>query len=83
MKTILVTEDLVLLAVLLDRAGEEALLLQTQDGREFISAQIDEFGREVELTRQNPEVMALLDERGRSRDTNVLQDRLKLEMGIG
>ena len=80
MKTIYLSESLALSNDLLDRAGEEALILQTPDGREFVLAQIDEFQREVELTRQNPELMELLEQCGRSQAT-VLLSQVQSELG--
>ena len=44
-------------------------------------AQIDDFDREIELTRQNKAIMKLLDERGRQ--TKTLKAReLKEQLGI-
>ena len=50
---------------ILELASEENIILRTQDGREFVLAEIDDFDREVELTRQNEEFMQFLDERSR------------------
>jgi hypothetical protein len=50
------------------------LILKTEDGREFLLAEIDNFDREVELTRQNKELMSLLDRRGREKATVSLAE---------
>lgn len=67
---------------LLRQASQENLILQTTDGREFILAEIDDFDREVELTRQNEELMKLLDARGRERGTISLADA-RARLGVG
>jgi hypothetical protein len=43
--------------------------LRTADGLEFILAEIDDFNREIELTRQNKELMAFLDVRAQHTKT--------------
>jgi hypothetical protein len=86
MKTITVSARARALLSLLKRAGEENLILKTEDGREFLLAEIDNFDREIELTRQNEELMRLLDERGREKATVSIQEaraRLGLERGSG
>lgn len=64
MKTITVTRREKALQALLKQAREENLILRTEDGQEFILAELDDFDREIELTRQNDALMQLLDERG-------------------
>jgi len=51
------------------------------EGREFILAEIDEFNREMELTRQNKSLMKLLDERGKQNKTFLTVD-VKRQLGI-
>jgi len=51
------------------------------EGREFILAEIDEFNREMELTRQNKSLMKLLDERGKQTKTFLTAD-VKRQLGI-
>ncbi len=48
---------------LLDLASEDNLILRTPEGREFVLADVDDFDREVELVRQNDELMEFLDQR--------------------
>ncbi len=48
---------------LLDQARQENLILRTPDGAEFVLAELDEFDREIALTRQNEELMHLLEQR--------------------
>lgn len=69
MKVIDISLDSVSLATLLTEARHENLILRSPDGVEFILAEINDFEREIELTRQNREFMALLDERGKQTKT--------------
>jgi len=69
MKTIKVSNQQKALQALLKKASGENLVLRAPDGREFILAELDDFDREIELTRQNKEFMRLLDERGREKAT--------------
>jgi hypothetical protein len=82
MKTITVSSRARTLITLLKQALEENLILKTEDGHEFLLAEIDNFDREIELTRQNEELMGLLDQRGQEEATVSLQEaraRLGLE----
>ncbi|MFZ4678383.1 MAG: hypothetical protein ACOYM4_22285 [Nodosilinea sp.] len=81
MKTIPLLDLLAPLADLLEQAQEEALILKTPDGKEFVLAVLDDFAHEVELTRQNPALMALLDQRGQEETTVKLSD-LKVQFGL-
>lgn len=74
MKTITVSPRARTLNALLSQALDENLILKTEDGREFLLAEIDSFDREIELTRQNKDLMKLLDQRGRERATVSLQE---------
>lgn len=57
------------------------MILRSPDGREFILAEVDDFDREIELTRQNKELMALLDQRAKQTRTLPL-DEVKAELGL-
>ncbi len=79
MKTITVSPHARTLNALLKQALEENLVLRTGDGHEFVLAEIDDFDREIELTRQNRELMRLLDSRGREKATiSLAQARSRL-----
>lgn len=80
-KNISLLELLTLLADLLEQAQEEALILKTPDGKEFVLVALDDFAHEVELTRQNPALMALLDQRGQEK-TTVKLSALKAQLGL-
>lgn len=74
MRTITISAEENRLNALLIQAVQESLILRTTDGREFILAEIDNFDREIELTRQNEEFIRLLDERGRQTATISLAE---------
>jgi hypothetical protein len=62
------------LPTLLDMASEDNLILRTADGREYVLAEIDDFDREVELVRQNQELMAFLEQRSRPSKTYTIEE---------
>jgi hypothetical protein len=74
MKTVHVSSRSRVLNGLLRQAGEENLVLRAPDGREFVLAEIDDFAREIELTRENKKLMVFLDRRGREKATVPLAD---------
>ena len=79
MKTVIISTRARRLAALLKEAQRGGLILRSPDGREFILAEIDDFNREIELTRQNKRLMKLLDERGKQTKTyTAAQVRAKL-----
>jgi hypothetical protein len=57
----------------LKMAGEDNVILKTPEGRQFVLAEIDDFGEEVEKTRQNEALMRLLDERSKEPARHTLQ----------
>jgi hypothetical protein len=74
MKLVTVPERAREINSLLDQAREENLVLESADGSQFILAEIDDLDREVELARQNVELMELLDQRGREPATITLRE---------
>jgi hypothetical protein len=74
MKTVHVSSRSRVLNGLLRQASEENLVLRAPDGREFVLAEIDDFSREIELTRENKKFMAFLDRRGREEATVSLAE---------
>jgi hypothetical protein len=81
MKTIPLLDLLPPLADLLEQAQEEALILQTPDGKEFVLAALDDFAHEVEPTRQHPDLMTLLDQRGQE-ESIIKLSNLKTQLGL-
>ena len=81
MRTIAVSSRARTLNALLRRARKENIILRALDGHEFVLAEIDDFNREIELTRQNHKLMKLLDQRGREKATISLADaRQKMDV---
>ncbi len=81
MKTITVSKHARSIVDLLQQAHTENLILKSPDGVEFILAEIDDFDREIALTRQNTALMELLDLRARQRHTIPLEE-VKRQLGI-
>jgi hypothetical protein len=69
LKTVYVSPRSRALNALLRKARGANLVLRTTDGVEFVLAEIDDFNREMELTRGNQRLMAFLDARGRKMHT--------------
>ena len=66
---------------LLRRAQRGGLILRSSEGQEFILAEISDFNREIELTRQNKALMRLLGARGKQTNT-VKTAELKTQLGL-
>jgi hypothetical protein len=81
MKTIKVSKQSEALNVLLRRARRENVILRSAEGDEFILAEIDDFNREIELTRKNKQLMRLLDRRAKQKPTVSLPEARK-RLGI-
>lgn len=69
MKTITISARAKTITALLKRARRGGLILRSPEGHEFVLAEIDDFNREIELTRKNKKLMKLLDERGKQTKT--------------
>ncbi len=81
MKTIIISARAKTLNVLLKRAQRGGLILRSPEGREFVLAEIDDFNREIELTRKNKKLMKLLDERGRQTETYTAAE-VRAKLGL-
>ncbi len=81
MRTVMISPRARILNALLKQASIENLVLKTQDGREFLLAELDNFDREIELTRQNQELMRLLDSRGQEKAALSL-DEVSARLGV-
>ena len=81
MKTVTISARAKTITALLRQARRGGLILRSPDGYEFILAEIDDFNREIELTRQNKKLMQLLDERGKQTATlKAAEVRAQLEL---
>ena len=74
MKTIKVSRQARTVNALLRRARRENVILRAADGNEYILAEIDDFSREIELTRQNKQLMRLLASRARKKAAISLEE---------
>lgn len=81
MRIIEVSENILNIDEILNYASTENIILKISDGREFILAEIDNFDRELELTRQNEELMDFLDRRSEEGETYTLEE-VKQQLGI-
>ena len=81
MKTVIISARAKTINTLLKEAQKGGLILRSSDGHEFILAEIDDFNREIELTRQNQELMKLLDERGKQTKTFKAAE-VKRQLGL-
>lgn len=81
MKTIDLATQLPTLEEILELAGEDTIILRTQDGREFVLAEVDDFDKEVELVRHHQDLMSFLDQRSlETKALTVSQVREKLDL---
>ena len=80
MKTVSVTRRAKSVQALLRQALKQNLILRSPDGHEFILAEVDDFSREIELTRRNKQLMAFLDRRSRQTKT-VSWNEAKARLG--
>jgi len=81
MKTIKVSKQSKSLNALLKRARQGNVILRSAEGDEFILAEIDDFNREIKLTRKNKQLMRLLDLRARQKARDSLLEAKK-QLGI-
>ena len=81
MKTIDVPKTAQALNKLLRQAREENLILRSAAGEEFVVAEVSDFDREIELTRENRALMKFLDSRARQRKRTPLSD-VKRRLGL-
>ena len=70
------------LSDLLDMAGEDTILLETPEGREFILAEVDDFDAEIDSVRRNQALLDLLDERSGEMERHSLAE-VRKKLGLG
>ncbi len=74
MKVIEISEEIPLdIENIFNTASEENIIVKFPDGREFVLAEIDSFDREIELVRENKELMELLALRSKDEKTYTLE----------
>jgi hypothetical protein len=69
------------MALLLDQARDDDLILRLPDGSEFLVVAIDDFDDEIARTRKNPKLMAVLEARAQQTATIPL-DEVKKRLGL-
>jgi len=79
MRVIDVPQDATEINALLDQARCEDLVLRAADGTQFVLG--EDFEDEVRRTRENKQLMALLDERAREPATIPLEE-IERELGL-
>ena len=68
-------------ANLFDQARSDDLIVTLADGSEFLLIAIDDFDREIALSRNNPRLMTLLEARAQQTETVPL-DEVKRRLGL-
>lgn len=81
MKSIEVSKQSKVLNELLEQARRENVIIRSPEGDEFILAEIDDFNREIELTRGNKKLMKLLQARARQK-ASIFLDEARDVLGI-
>ena len=81
MRTIKVSKQSRTVNALLKRARRENVILRSAEGIEFILAELDDFNREIELTRENRNLIKLLEGRAKQKATVSLVDAKRI-LGI-
>jgi len=81
MKTVDIPTQAKTVTSLLKKARKGGLILRSPNGQEFILAEIDDFNREIELTRHNKALMKFLDARGKHTKT-LKACEVKKQLGL-
>ncbi len=81
MKTIEIDQPAPDVALLLEQARSDDLMLRLADGSEFLVVAVNEFDQEIARTRNNPKLMALLESRAKQAATIPL-DEVKRRLGL-
>ena len=81
MKTVNIPTQAKTVTSLLKKARRGGLILRSPEGQEFILAEIHDFNREIDLTRQNKALMKFLDARGKQTKTVKAVD-VKKQLGL-
>jgi len=81
MRTITISRQAKGVNTLLNQARRQNLIIRSPDGHEFILAEVDDFNREIELTRKNKKLMAFLDQRAKQTKTVSLEEA-KTQLGL-
>lgn len=78
MKTLDLKKEKVTVEELLNWATSDSVLILTEDGREFILAEADEFEKEVAIFGNSEKFMKFLEERSKEKGTISLEEVEKI-----
>ncbi len=81
MKTVTISKRSKGINALLKQARRHNLILRSPEGHEFILAELDDFDREIELTRQNKQLTEMLNQRAKQAKTVSLKEA-KSQLGL-
>jgi len=81
MKTINIPRTARGINALLQEARRMNLIVRSPDGHEFILAEVEDFDREIELARENKDLMAFLEKRARQTRTVPLKE-VRKQLGL-
>ena len=81
MKTIELALGTASIHKLVELAGRENIIINTQGGKQFVLAELDDFELEVEQLKNSKEFMAFLDQRSKERGTIPVEE-LRRDLGI-
>ena len=81
MKTVTIPDEASEICQLLEKAGDEDLIIELKDGRQFILSPVDDFDLELAQTRRNKKLMAFLDERSQQKDSIPFEE-VKRRLGF-
>ncbi len=74
MKTMTISGRAKGINTLLRLARRKNLILRAADGHEFVLAELDDFDREIQLVRQNKQLMAFLERRAKRPKTVPIKE---------
>jgi hypothetical protein len=81
MKSVDLSAESIGLEQILDLAVGDNVIVRAANGREFVVAELDDFGREIGLVCQNSELMALLAARS-GEERKLSHDEVKRSLGF-
>jgi len=81
MRTITISSRARSIHSLLKKARRENVILRSPEGEEFVLAEISDFDREIQLTRQNRALMKFLTNRARQTQTVSIEEARE-QLGI-
>jgi len=81
MRTVEISNPFLTGGELIESFNKENIILRTPEGRMFAFAEIDDFDREIQLTRDNKELINFLDARSKETKTCTLA-QMRQRLGL-